>query len=216
MRIARWVLAAALAGAAIPVAGCASAKYSLWEMFGKEKRDLLRSELAGLVDDQTDAKAEFATALDRIKALTDFDGGDLEEQYDDLKAAYDDAKSSADAIDGRIAEIEDVASDLFEEWEAEIGQMSTRSLAEDSRRKLADTRSRYRSMHATMAASRERMKPALRLLNDQVLYLKHNLNAAAVGALGGSMREIEESIAALQRSIESSIREAESFLETLP
>jgi predicted nucleic acid-binding Zn-ribbon protein len=215
MRTARLFLAAALALAAVPAAGCSSVKYSFWEMFGKEKRDLLKSALSGLVDDQNEAKEKFGTALDRVKALTGFQGGDLEAEYQKLKSAHEGAAASASAIDSRISEIQNVSSDLFSEWQTEIGQMQTASLKADSQRKLAETKARYETMHSSMLASRRQMDPALTLLNDQVLYLKHNLNAAAVGSLGGQMAEIERSIGALQSSIESSIREAQGFIDTM-
>lgn len=215
MKPARLVLAAALALAAVPAAGCSSVKYSFWEMLGKEKRDLLKSAIHGLVDDQNEAKQKFGTALDRVKALTSFQGGELETEYEKLKSANEGAVSSAKAIDSRISEIESVSSDLFSEWQKEIGQMQTPALRQDSERKLADTKSRYATMHSSMLASRRSMDPALTLLNDQVLYLKHNLNAAAIGSLGDSMADVERSIASLQRSIEKSIREAQGFIDTM-
>jgi uncharacterized phage infection (PIP) family protein YhgE len=215
MNAPRLALAAVLALAALPAAGCSSVRYSFWEMFGEEKRDLLKSALKGLVGDQNEAKENFGTALDRVKALTHFQGGDLESEYDKLKAANDDAVSSAKAIDARVSEIEEVASDLFDEWAKEIGQMQTPSLRQDSERKLADTRARYDTMHASMLASRRSMDPALTLLNDQVLYLKHNLNAAAIGSLGQSMADVEKSIVELRARIEASIREAQGFIDTM-
>jgi len=216
MRVPTIVLVAGLVLAAPSVGGCAAARYSFWEMFGEEKRDLLKSELRGLVEVQNDAKEKFGTALDRMKALTGFDGGELEAQYDKLKSAHAGAASSAKSIDSRIADIETVATDLFDEWAAEIGLMQTASLKADSQRKLTDTKSRYDAMHVSMIGSRRKLDPALALLNDQVLYLKHNLNAAAVGALGGSMGDVEASIRRLQTSIEASVREAQGFIDAMP
>jgi len=196
--------------------GCQTAYYETMEMFGREKRDLLRSELTGMVGDQEDAEEAFTDALTRIKALTGFDGGDLEREYDLLKGAYEDADSAAKDIDSRMDEIETVAADLFSEWEQEIAEMQSATLKGSSRRKLRETQSRYDRMHASLLETRGSMDPALALLNDHVLYLKHNLNAAAVGALGNEMRNIQGEIEELKRSIQNSIREAQSFLEVMP
>jgi hypothetical protein len=216
MKPARTALVAALAlGLAAPLAACSSIYYSTWEMLGKEKRDLLRSALTSMVDDQKEAGETFVSALDRVKALTGFQGGDLEAEYDRLKSAYDDADASAKRIDSRIGEIEDVSGDLFEEWDREIGTMQSPELKSQSRRKLDETKARYERAHASMIESRSRMQPALTLLNDHVLFLKHNLNAAAVGSLTQSMGGIERSIADLQRSLEASIRESQGFLATM-
>lgn len=216
MKLARSFTVAALAlVVALPAAACSSVYYSMWETLGREKRDLLRSALSSMVEDQEEAGETFVAALDRVKALTGFDGGELENAYDGLKSSYDDAKSSASAIDSRIEEIEDVANDLFDEWAAEIGTMRSADLEAASRRRLSETKARYERAHASMVESRARMQPALTLLNDHVLFLKHNLNAAAVGSLAQSMSGIERSVADLQRSLESSIREAKSFLATI-
>lgn len=195
--------------------GCQSVYYETMEVFGKEKRDLLRSELRGMVDDQGEAQKTFTSALDKVKALTSFDGGDLERFYDELVDSYDDAESSADAIDGRVDEIETVATDLFAEWEEELALIHTIKLRSASEKRLRDTRRRFDTMDRSMRESRDQMRTVLGVLNDHVLYLKHNLNAAAVGALGDELGSVENSIEDLQETIEASIREAQSFLDGL-
>ena len=53
MKSARPLVLVALALlAGTPLAACRSAYYSLWETFGREKRDLLRSAMKGMVGDQ--------------------------------------------------------------------------------------------------------------------------------------------------------------------
>jgi hypothetical protein len=59
-------------------------------------------------------------------------------------------------------------------------------------------------------------RPVLVKLNDQVLFLKHNLNAQAVGNLGGEVKDIERSMQALMRAMSQSIVEAESFIRSMP
>ena len=195
---------------------CQTLQYEAWEMLGREKRDLLKSELGGLVDDQEEAQESFQTALQRVKGLTGFDGGSLEAEYNRLKDAYEDAESDANSIDGRIDEIHQISADMFQEWEREIGEMQTASLAQKSRERLRQTRRRYDELSRTMTASRDQMRAVLPVLRDHVLYLKHNLNAAAVGALGDEMGAIERDISTLQKSLETSIAEAQAFIAELP
>lgn len=198
------------------LSGCQSLYYETWEVLGKEKRDLLRGELVGMVDDQEEAQQTFTTALEQVKALTGFDGGELERKYESMKSAFEDAEDSADAIDDRIADIESVAEDMFREWENELAEMRTASLRESSRDKLQETRRRYEKMDRTMRKSREKMVGVLAVFRDHVLYLKHNLNAAAIGDLGNAMGDVEDDIESLRRTIEDSIREAQSFIEAMP
>lgn len=194
--------------------GCRSTYYSMWETLGKEKRHLLRDEVENAREDQAKASEEFKDALTRIKELTGFQGGELENVYLQLKDDYEDCESRASVIDDRIANVEQIAADLFVEWEEEIGQMTNASFRSNSRQSLARTRERYNQLHRAMVQARSRMDPVLSRLNDYVLYLKHNLNAQAVGALGSEMGRIEADVDMLVRDIERSIEAADTFLKS--
>ena len=199
--------------AACFLSGCRSTYYAAWESLGKEKRHLLRDEVENAREDQAQASEEFKDALTRIKELTGFDGGNLENIYLQLKDDYEDCEQRAAVIDERIGNVEQIAADLFAEWEAEIDQMSNPSFRSSSRQSLARTRSRYQALHRAMVQARGRMNPVLSRLNDYVLYLKHNLNAQAVGALGAEMGRIEADVDVLIRDIERSIQAADTFLK---
>jgi hypothetical protein len=64
-----------------------------------------------------------------------------------------------------------------------------------------------------MTQAEARMEPVLRQLRDYVLYLKHNLNARAVGALQREADGIEIEVQSLIAAIAQSVREADDFLK---
>ena len=200
--------------AALLASGCQSTYYAMWESLGKEKRHLLRDEVEAAREDQAEASEEFKDALTRIKELTGFQGGELENVYLQLKDDYEDCQRRAGVIDERIDNVEQIAADLFAEWEAEIEEMTNPSFRSNSRQSLTHTRARYNRLHRAMVQARHRMDPVLSRLNDYVLYLKHNLNAQAVGALGAEMGRIEADVDALVEDIELSIEAADAFLKT--
>jgi len=195
------------------LSGCRSTYYSMWEGLGKEKRHLLRDEVEDAREDQANASEEFKDALTRVKELTGFHGGELENVYLALKDDYEDCEQRADIIDDRIENVEQISADLFTEWELEIGQMTNATFRSSSRQSLARTRERYNQLHRAMVQARKQMDPVLSRLNDYVLYLKHNLNAQAVGALGSEMGRIEADVDVLIRDIERSLEAADTFLE---
>jgi hypothetical protein len=201
--------------AVVAAVGCRSTYYSMMETLGKEKRHLLQDEVQAAREDQQMASEEFKDALTRVKELTGFQGGELETIYNRLKSDYEDCAQRAQVIDERIHNVAQIAEDLFTEWEAEIGQMSNPTFKADSRRSLSATRARYQRLHQALTRSRSRMNPVLTRLNDYVLYLKHNLNAQAVGALGAEMGTIQADVETLIRDIQRSIEEADAFLQTL-
>lgn len=206
----RLILAAALM---LLAAGCSSAYYSAMEKLGKEKRHLLKDNVEDVQESQTKAQEEFKDALTRIKELYNFEGGSLEDFYNRLKSSYEDCEDRADQIEKRIASVETVAQDLFTEWQEEIDRINDTKLKSASRASLADAKSKYRKLAAAMKQSTRNMYPVLAKLSDYVLYLKHNLNARAVGALGGEILSIEKEVSALIKDMNVSIAEAENFIK---
>ena len=192
--------------------GCSTAYYSAMEKLGKEKRHLLKDNVEDVRDSQAKAREEFKDALTRIKELYHFDGGNLEDFYGRLKSSYEDCEDRAAQIEKRIVSVETVARDLFAEWEDEITRINDTKLKSASRKSLADARAKYRKLDAAMKQSTRNMYPVLAKLSDYVLYLKHNLNARAVGALEGEILSIEKEVAALIKDMNLSIAEAENFI----
>ena len=193
-------------------AGCTSAYYSAMETLGKEKRHLLKDNVEDVQNSQTKAQEEFKDALTRIKEMTHFDGGDLEDVYSRLKSSYEDCEDRAAQIEKRIASVETVAQDLFAEWQDEMTRINDAKLRSASRASLANAKAKYKTLDAAMAQSTKNMYPVLAKLNDYVLYLKHNLNAQAVGTLSGEIVSIEKQVTTLINDMNLSIAEAEQFI----
>ncbi|MBE2285885.1 MAG: DUF2959 domain-containing protein [Prosthecobacter sp.] len=197
------------------LASCNSIYYAAWEKLGYEKRDLLKSAVKAARGEQKEAGEEFQDALTQLKKLTGYSGGNLESAYNRFRGEYEDCEAQATAVRSQIREVDTVARDLFREWEKEIRQYENASLAADSRRKLADTRSRFEQLSRSLHAAESTMDPVLRQFRDQVLYLKHNLNAAAIGSLRGKADDIQGDIQRLLEQMNRSIAEADRFIQTL-
>ncbi len=200
---------------ASPLAGCKSTYYAAYEKFGVYKRDLLKKRVAAARDGQQAASEQFKDALTKLKQVYRFEGGRLEQAYRDLESEYKQSDDRAKAVRKRIADVETVGSDLFTEWEQEIKQISTPSLADNSRRQLRDTRVRFDQMVDALKKAERSMEPVLTKLHDYVLYLKHNLNAAAIASLRGEATNIQAEISKLIADMNASIAKADEFIETM-
>ena len=192
-----------------------SAYYATVETFGVHKRDILKKKVIQARDDQSEAEREFKDALTKLKEIYAFDGGNLEKQYKELNGKYEAAAERAADVKERILNIETVANDLFKEWEAELDEIKTVSLKVKSKKTLIQTRERYGSMLAALKNAEASMPPVLTKFNDHVLFLKHNLNAAAIASLKGEALNIQGDIAALIKEMNSSIKTANDFIASL-
>jgi hypothetical protein len=195
--------------------GCRSSYYAVMESFGKHKRDLLKQSLNDANTEQKEASEQFKDTLTQLQELTGSDGGELQKQYNAFKDNYDRSVAMADDVTGRIKKVEQLASDLFAEWENEIEQINSPTLKGNSRSKLMETRTRYQKLYSSLVRAEASMPPVLSQMKDYVLYLKQNLNAQAIGSLKDEALNIEQEIGQLISDMNSSIAETESFIELL-
>lgn len=191
------------------------AKYSAYEAVGLEKRDLFKRRVLAVKEAQGDTKEDFKDALEQLKSVYKYDGGKLERAYNRLYNDYMDAKESAQEVTENIDQLETVADDLFREWDKEIESMGTYELKARSREKLQQTQSKFNSLRTHLKNSESRMAPVLAKLNDQVLYVKHNLNASALAGLKTEANRIEKDIDRLIDQINKASKQADEVIQTL-
>ncbi len=208
----RILLLALLAGT---LCACESMYYNAMEKVGVHKRDIMVDRVEEAQDAQQDAKEQFASALEQYQALLGVQDQELQETYDSLNDEYEDSKAAAQAVSDRIDAVASVSEALFEEWEEELSLYSNQSLKQQSARQLNATRKQYSALIQSMRQAESRMQPVLAALQDQVLYLKHNLNARAIDGLKGELRSIESNVARLIKDMEASIAQSQEFIATL-
>ena len=195
--------------------GCQSAFYSAMEQVGYHKRDIMVDRVEDAKESQQDAQEEFTSALEALSSLTNFSGGDLEDMYNQINDKYQDSEKAAQNVSDRIAAIEDVSDALFAEWQSELDLYTSASLRRSSEQKLRETQSSYKTMLSAMKRAEKKMDPVLNTLRDNTLYLKHNLNASAVGSLQGEFMSLEKDIAYAIEQMNAAIAESDKFLAQL-
>ena len=192
--------------------GCSSTYYSVWKKLGYEKRDLLVSAVDDAKTDQEKAKEQFKTTMQRFQELTNFQGGELEAKYKQLDGDYQSCVSRANAVSKQIKDVDEVAQDMFKEWRTELDQYQSADLRAKSEQQLKQSQDRYAELIAAMRKAEASMQPVLGAFHDQVLFLKHNLNAQAIASLQTTAQGINQNVQQLIKDMESSINQANDFI----
>lgn len=209
----RFVLAAVLLAALF--GGCSSAYYGAMEKVGIHKRDILIDRVEDARDSQSDAQEQFKSALEQFDAVVHIENTDLKEAYEKLNAEYEESKEAAEKVSDRIDGVESVADALFDEWEKELELYKNASLRKSSSRKLRNTRARYKEMLTSMHRSEKSMEPVLNTFLDNVLFLKHNLNAQAIGSLRSEFSTLKGEIDGLIKQMNISIETSNQFISEI-
>ena len=197
------------------VSACSSMYYSGLEKMGIPKRDVMVHRVEKARDTQEETKEQFKSALDQFTAVANFKGGDLEANYNKLNSEYEASVDKANEVKKRISDIEDVSEALFKEWENEVTQYSNVSLKRSSQNKLNATKAQYRQLIAAMKNAESKIEPILVVFKDQVMFIKHNLNAQAISSLKGELGSIKSDVSNLVTAMEKSINEANAFIKNM-
>ena len=181
----------------------------------KEPRDLLADRVEDARDVQQETIEEFQTAMEKFKSVTGFEGGDLQARYEKLNAAYERSADQAAEIGSKVDKVTVAANALLDEWRVELKDYHDQNMRRRAEEQFDQTRMRAEKLIASMRAVEARTEPVLALFRDQVLYLKHNLNARAISSLDRERVRIEGDVRVLIAEMQSAIDEADQFIKAL-
>jgi hypothetical protein len=197
------------------LSACSSAQIAVKESFGYAKREQLVDRVEDARDGQEEAKEQFESALEEFLSVTGVQTGELEKKYSTIKKEYERCEDRAESVNSRIKDVERVATALFKEWDAELKQYSSSEMRAVSQRQLDDTKVKYEALVSTMKDAASKMDPVLAAFKDQVLFMKHNLNARAIASLQETSGQIQSDVRTLVAEMEQAINEANAFIQEM-
>ena len=190
-------------------------QYSALEKVGIHKRDILVDRIEKTSEQQEQTKQEFQSAYEELTELVATDDRGLEAKYKKLASSVEDSEDSANALQSRIASVDQVAKALFVEWQQELEQYTNPKLRSISETNMRTTEQRYAVIYSQMQNSHAKIAPVLRVLQDNTLYLKHNLNARAISGISNEVLSVEGKVAVLIQQMEKSIEESKEFISAM-
>lgn len=199
----------------LTLCGCSSMYYGAMEKIGVHKRDIMMDRVKEARDTQDEAKKQFLTAMEQFKSVVNFKGGDLEKEYNKLNGTLKKSEAEAEAVHERIAAVEGVSEALFKEWRTEIKQYSSDTLRKASQKKYDGTKAKYKELISSMKKAESKLEPVLVSLRDQVLFMKHNLNARAIAGLSEELISVQSNVDSLIHDMDIAIAEADQFIDVL-
>jgi chromosome segregation ATPase len=194
------------------LSACSSVYYDTMEKVGIHKRDIMVDRVESARDAQTEAQEQFQSALDQFASVINLQESDLKQAYESLNHEFEASEAAAEEVSEHISKVESVAEDLFEEWREELELYENKSMKASSAKQLKQTKQRYQKMLSSMKQAESTMQPVLNTFRDNVLFLKHNLNAQAIGSLRGEFGSLKADIDNLINRMNQSIKQSNEFI----
>ncbi len=201
--------------APLALQGCSQAYYGAMEKVGVHKRDIMVDRVEDARDSQQEAQEQFKSALEQFNSVVRLEETDLKEAYESLNSEYELSKKAAENVSARIDKVEDVSEALFAEWEKELAEYQNADYRRTSEQQLLQTKQRYSEMLSSMKQAEASMEPVLTIFKDNVLFLKHNLNAQAIGALQGEFSQLKGEIDKLIEKMNAAISSSNAFINQI-
>ena len=131
------------------------------------------------------------------------------------KPAFEQSEAAAKRISNRVDQVTSATNRLLEEWRDELQEYNDPAIKQRANVQFDETRLHAEKLIAVMRNAEQKTEPVLDAFRDQVLFVKHNLNMQAISSLSQENAVIEQNVANLIREMETSIAEAEAFINTM-
>jgi ElaB/YqjD/DUF883 family membrane-anchored ribosome-binding protein len=205
----RIVLAVLVFVVVVFMTGCGGA----YKASGQYKRDLLLNRIEKAKQCHERAKNQFEVVLANYADIIDANAGDIRTEYNKLNRECKRARKIAKEISQRVKDVEDIGKPMFRNWEDELAEYNNEAIRRSSEEQLDLTRRNYLKCVHSIKSCQGKVEGVLASLNDQMLFLSHNLNSKALSAFKKNTASLKSEVGALVKQMQAGIKEAETFID---
>ena len=191
------------------ITGCGGA----YKASGQYKRDLLLHRIEKARQSHVKASNQFEVVLANYSSIVDANSGDIRTKYNKLNRECKRARSITKDISRKVKDVEKVGKPLFREWEDDLDEYENEDMRRSSEEQLDLTRRNYLKCVHSIKSCQGKVEGVLVSLNDQMLFLSHNLNSKALSAFKKNTASLKSEVGALVKQMQAGIKEAETFID---
>jgi hypothetical protein len=179
---------------------------------GVKQTEKLLKQAGETVKAVSEGRAQVQKTLDTYNSL-------VQGKAEDPKKAYKNLQKEMERCDDRVADVQRKRDEMqveadkyFGDWNSSLAGISDPGLRKQSEDRLSKARAQYDGiLEATEAAGAD-FKPFMTSLKDQVVYLGHDLNPAALKSLAGTASKLNGDATALFGKIDGAVSKANSYI----
>ena len=135
--------------------------------------------------------------------------------YKDLVKSLEKQEERSKKLRERFKQLEKTAEKFFKDWNNSLKDIRKGELRDRSAARLDETRKRYKELIRAGEEARNGFRPVVEGLEDQVVYLGHDLNQTAVESLETDRAKINDVARRLMARIDSFAAAADAYVASL-
>ena len=161
----------------------------------------------------TEARGQLEKTLADYNTIVDGKAADPKGSYKDLGKAVKDSEDRVADVTKRKEEMDVEAGKLFESWKASTDAISDPDLKKKSQQRLKETEDRYGKIATAGKDARIEYDAFLGGLKDQITFMGHDLNPAALASLKPDAAKLNDRATKMFEKIDSASAAANSSID---
>ena len=211
MKHAGFVRISLAIAAGVAVAGRAMAQQDQ----GVKQVEALVKASGNTVEAIGQTKLQLTKTMDVYNALMADDATDRKKLYKDLQKEMANTEKQRSEIAKRASAMSIEAETLFKSWEASAAAIESETLRKKSEERLKQTKAAYVEIGSVGQKAAQLYQPVMKTLADQVTYLGHDLNPAAVASLKPDADKLNKEVQKLDKAIDDTITATNTKIGTI-
>ena len=182
---------------------------------GHKRTDELIERIDETVKEMREGRKRVAKTLAAYNEVFSREEKRRRSAYKDLVKSLDKQEERSKKLRERFKELEKTAEKYFKEWSKSLKEIKKGELRDRSATRLDETRKRYLELIGAGEEAQNGFRPVVEGLEDQVVYLGHDLNQTSVESLETDRAKINDVARGLMARIDSFAAAADAYVASL-
>jgi chromosome segregation ATPase len=161
----------------------------------------------------TEARGQLEKTLANYNTIVDGKAVDPKGSYKDLGKAVKDSEDRVADVTKRREEMDAEAGKLFDSWKASTDAISSPDLKKKSQQRLEETEGRYGRIATAGKDARSEYDAFLGGLKDQITFMGHDLNPAALTSLKPDAAKLNDRATQMFKKIDGASAAANASID---
>lgn len=182
---------------------------------GHKQTDKLIGKSESTIAAIRSTKLQTQETLAGYNAIIDGKVPDNRKAYKQLTKDIQKTENQADKVRKNIENMELVADTYFADWKNNLAAISDPDLRAKSEQRLNETRANYDEILKAAQKAGSEFKPFITSLHDQVTFLGHDLNPAAISELKDEAEALNKQGSKVFEAVDGTIETASKYANSL-
>lgn len=161
------------------------------------------------------ARIQIKATVDDYNEILQGEAEDNRAAYKKLQKALVKSEKTVDAVGSEADRMDLAANRYFNSWKASLSEFSSDEMRERSEARMNETRERYDSILQAGRSAGDAFRTFVTQLDDQIVFLGHDLNPAAIGDLQDEAEKLNEQADDLFTKVDETMRTAMKYRASL-